>query len=163
RRSALRRLILTGRFLERMRAVAPLRTRCARAASRTAVALTMLALACDPGPPAGQLPVHPVEGIVRFQGKPLAGALVSFRPVDEAKFGDSTPRPTGQTDQDGRFRLMTYSAGDGAPAGSYLVTIAGQARSQDEPPSLLDAKRIVTKTDVLRGRFLDPKTSGLKA
>jgi len=139
-----------------------LRTRCARALALAALFLVIFP-ACNPDRPTGVHPVHPVEGQVRFQGKPLAGAEVSFHPVDESKFGDSIPRPTGHTDEEGRFKLMTYVMGDGAPAGSYLVSIAGVGRAESEQGNLLDPKRVVAKTDLLRGRFLDPKTSGLKA
>jgi hypothetical protein len=119
---------------------------------------------CEPGAPAcGKHAVYPVEGKVLFQGKPLAGADVSFYPADESKYGESVPRPTGQTDAEGRFRLMTYTQGDGAPAGAYIVTVSGLARPSSEPGSLLDPKRFMAKTDVLNGRFVDPKTSGLKA
>jgi hypothetical protein len=64
--------------------------------------------------------VYPVRGQVFFQGKPAAGALVLFHPVN----GDpTTVRPHGRVDQDGIFVLSTYEARDGAPAGEYVVTI----------------------------------------
>jgi hypothetical protein len=134
-----------------------------RGAALAALVLLASCPACGPRPPTGKFTVYPVEGSVLFEGKPLAGAGVSFHPVDESRFGDAVPRPTGQTDREGRFRLMTYAEGDGAPAGSYLVSVAGVSRPLNEPGNLLDPSRTVTKTDVLRGRFLDPKTSGLKA
>ena len=65
--------------------------------------------------------VYPVRGQVLFQGKPAAGALVLFHPVNDAD--SQTERPHGQVDQDGVFVLSTYGARDGAPAGDYVVTI----------------------------------------
>jgi hypothetical protein len=135
----------------------------ARASSLAAVAVLALSPGCNPERPVGKHPVHPVEGQVLFQGKPLAGAEVSFHPVDEAKFGDSVPHPTGHTDNDGRFRLTTYTRDDGAPVGSYFVGVAGAARPESESADLLDPKRALTKTDVLAGRYLDPRKSKLKA
>ena len=45
-------------------------------------------------------PVHPVEGQVLVNGKPPAGAQVTFHPV--GKDGDDVRRPTGQVDANGR-------------------------------------------------------------
>ena len=134
-----------------------------RTASAVALAGFTLLVGCDSGPPAGKHPVYPVEGQVLFNGKPVANAVVSFHPVDESKFGDSIPRPTGQTDENGRFQLMTYYSGDGAPEGSYLVSIAGRGRPLAEAGNLLDSAKSAGKADVLQGRFVNPKTSGLKA
>jgi hypothetical protein len=118
--------------------------------------------ACGPTAPAGPIPIHPVEGQVLFRGKPVAGALVSLHPADESKFGAVVPRPTGRTDGDGRFRLTTYAGNDGAPAGSYLVSVAGLSQSEGESGSLMDPKRPLTTKDVLGGRYLDPKATGLE-
>lgn len=128
-----------------------------------AFALLVCVPACDSGPPAGPLPVQPVKGQVLFGGKPLAGAQVTFHPVDETKMGTSIVRPTGQTDDDGRFQLMSYTSGDGAPVGSYLVTVNGLTRPSSEGNVLPDPKRPPPRADVLKGRYLDPKKSGLKA
>jgi len=135
----------------------------ARVWSFAGMTCLVLCLGCDSGLQAGQHPVHPVEGQVLFNGKPLAGAQVSLHPVDESKFGDSVPRPMGQTDDNGRFKLMTYISGDGAPEGSYLVAVAGQARPQAEAGNLLDAAKSAGKPDPLGNRYINPKTSGLSA
>ncbi|MDR3634758.1 MAG: hypothetical protein P4L84_13220 [Isosphaeraceae bacterium] len=127
------------------------------------VSLAALVTACNSERPAGQVAVYPVKGQVLFGGKPVAGALVTFHPVDESKTGAAVVRPTGQTDDDGRFELMSYTRGDGAPAGSYLVSIAGLARPSSEGSVLPDPKRPPPKTDVLKGRFLDHKKNNLKA
>ncbi len=119
--------------------------------------------ACEPARPPGRFPTQPVKGRVLFQGKPLAGALVTFHPEDESKFTKDVPRPTGHTDEDGRFRLTTTTADDGAPAGAYLVAVAGLARPQNEGTVLPDPKRPLIRADITKGRYLDPKKSGLKA
>ncbi len=133
------------------------------AASLALLALSALVPACDPGRPAPRYAAYPVKGTVLFQGKPLAGALVSFHPVDESHFGKDIPRPTGRTDDAGRFQLTTTTADDGAPAGSYLVAVAALSRPQNEGSVLPDPKAVLAKADVTKGRFLDPKKSGLKA
>jgi hypothetical protein len=67
-----------------------------------------------------RIPVYPVHGQIRFEGKPAPGATVIFHPVEDA--GDDF-RPTGQVGPDGSFSLSTYDKDDGAPAGDYTVTV----------------------------------------
>ena len=69
---------------------------------------------------ADRLDVHPVAGQVTFNGKPAAGALVVFHPKDPT-VGEL--KPNARVDQQGNYSLSTYSAGDGAPAGEYTVTV----------------------------------------
>ena len=59
----------------------------------------------------------PVSGIVRYAGQPVAGADVVFQP-------QQGPMATGQTDEQGRFQLMTFQPGDGAVPGEYAVMIS---------------------------------------
>jgi hypothetical protein len=61
----------------------------------------------------------PVSGIVTLNGKPLAGATVTFHLVGDDREGRLA---TGQTDKTGTFRLKTGS-GDGARPGEYKVVI----------------------------------------
>jgi hypothetical protein len=88
-------------------------------------------------------PVVPVNGIVTFDGKPLPGALIVLHP----KNGGSTaaPAPRAQVEKDGSFRFTTYQAGDGAPPGEYVATIAwyklvGQAGDVKAGPNVLPPK-----------------------
>jgi hypothetical protein len=61
-----------------------------------------------------------VQGAVTLDGKPLAGAMVTFLPSGEKGGG----RPAGgRTDADGSFRLTTFKADDGALPGHYRVTV----------------------------------------
>jgi hypothetical protein len=58
-----------------------------------------------------------VEGTVTLNGEPLAGAKVTFTP-DEG-------RPaTGVTNQEGRYRLTTKKANDGAAVGRHRISIS---------------------------------------
>jgi hypothetical protein len=61
--------------------------------------------------------LNPVSGKVLYEGKPLAGALVSFHPED-SKFGVAT----GYSKEDGTFTVVTGDVA-GAAAGSYKVTV----------------------------------------
>ena len=100
---------------------------------------------------------YPARGQVLWNGKPVAGVKVVL--IDEDK--EHVIRPSGTTDDDGRFFLSTYSNGDGAPAGSYAAMIVtplpepkGQAGSQQpaKPPP---------PTSKVPVRYSKAETSGL--
>ena len=82
--------------------------------------LTMTLLSGCSKPDADRLDVHPVAGRVTFNGNPASGALVVFHPKDPT-VGEL--KPNARVDQQGNYSLSTYSAGDGAPAGDYAVTV----------------------------------------
>ncbi len=88
------------------------------AAGLLAAGLALSSLSCGTS---GDKPVYPVRGQAFFQGKPMAGALVLFQPVNDPD--PRAPRPRGRVDKEGAFTLSTYKANDGAPAGDYVVTI----------------------------------------
>ena len=69
----------------------------------------------------GALPLHPVTGTLKVDGKPLEATSVALMPVDIA----SKAKPAvGMTDKDGNFKIATN--GDrGAAAGSYKVVLGG--------------------------------------
>ena len=95
------------------------------------------------------------------------GALVIFERSAGAAApgGGSSPiRATGRTGSDGTFELMTYVGNDGAPAGDYLVGISS-VPARTEGGIFQAAPGSITKgnPDVLRGRFAEPRSSGLKA
>lgn len=75
-------------------------------------------------------PTFAVTGRVLDGSKPLANATVVFHPLDGADA--VTPRPRGKTDETGTFRLTTYDADDGAPAGQYRVTVEQWATPNPE-------------------------------
>ena len=69
-------------------------------------------------------PLHPVKGVVTRNDKPLARALVRFRPVKD----DAFLSLTAVTDAQGRFELFTQTVRGnvkrpGGPEGAYRVTI----------------------------------------
>src|SRR5689334_3222440 len=68
----------------------------------------------------GRKTVHPVHGQLLLNGRPVSHATVTFHPVSTAA---EELRPSGQTDEEGNFRLTSYAAGDGAPEGQYAVTV----------------------------------------
>lgn len=68
---------------------------------------------------------YPVEGEVRYRGKPLAEATVLFHPVSAAAPG--LAQPMAITDEQGKFRLTTARSDDGAVPGDYAITVTQPA------------------------------------
>jgi hypothetical protein len=61
----------------------------------------------------------PIRGtVVRANGAPLTGGLITFCPKDPTK-----GHALGTIGRDGRFELGTYGKDDGAMLGTYTVTI----------------------------------------
>ena len=82
-----------------------------------AVAITVMLVGCS-GRPANRPATYPVSGIVQFSGSPVAGATVGFQ--SKQPQGRSA---SGITDAQGRYKLTTFSQGDGAPPGDYGVIV----------------------------------------
>ncbi len=137
------------------------------------VAVMTAAVACNQALQ-GRLPVYSVKGRVLYKGSPLAAALVVFEraeTVPPRSSRDSAPaagtgpvRATGRTGPDGYFELMTYQGNDGAPAGEYRVGISSTP-PHSESGIFSNSPGTVLKgnPDVLRGRYADPRSSGLRA
>jgi hypothetical protein len=90
-----------------------------------------------------RVPVVPVDGTVSFDGKPLAGAMIVLHPKNGGS--NLAPAPRAQVEKDGSFRFTTYEAGDGAPPGEYIATIAwyklvNQAGDVKAGPNVLPPK-----------------------
>jgi len=89
-----------------------------RRRSSVGCALVPLVLLVVPGCGGKGKPVR-VNGSVTLDGKPLAGATVTFVPAGAAR----GRMAGGITDGDGQFRLTTFAEGDGALPGEYKVTV----------------------------------------
>lgn len=99
-----------------------------------------------------RIPVHPASGLVSVDGRPVGGVEVRLYPDDRP--GDlDAPRPYATTDDDGRFVLGTFGDGDGAPAGSYRITLFWP----DVPPGP------TPPNDRLGGRYANPEQTDFRA
>lgn len=103
--------------------------------------------------------LHPVSGVVTYQGQPAAGArvvLVSATPKEMK--GKDAAIPAATADAQGKFRITSFVEGDGAPAGEYAVTVTWieVLKPSNDPESQIERDR-------LKGKYVDPTTSGLKA
>lgn len=119
----------------------------------------MLAAACVAafaGCGSDRLPTVPARGRVLFKGAPAPYVAMVFKPV--------TPPPGGEqlafsasTDEEGKFEIQTYDAGDGAPAGTYQVGLTWFVSDLKET----DPENRIGKKDRLQGKYADPASSGL--
>ena len=115
--------------------------------------LALAAVGC--GGSDGRKPTFPTRGKVLVGGKPAAKAQVTFHPRSDPD--GKSPRPSATVEADGSFTLQTYTAGDGAPAGDYAVTVSWP---QGESPIGGDAD---AGPDRLGNRYSNPKTTTLSA
>jgi hypothetical protein len=97
-----------------------------------------------------QRPTHQIVGKVTFDGKPVPGAYIVFRGVGKER---RLPRADGYVEADGTYRLSTYTAFDGVPAGDYAITVELR-----KPLFTLEGKR---GPNLLPARYADSTTSGL--
>jgi len=122
--------------------------------------LVLPAAGCGPSGPK----LNPATGTVTYQGKAVEGAAVGFR-SEEAK-----ATATGMTDAQGRFKLSTLQAGEGAPAGKYKVTVTKFTSSgaSSGPVSMEEAAKKGSRPaakgpeNQLPAKYADPATSSLE-
>jgi hypothetical protein len=138
-------------------------------AGRLAIAIsTSVWLSCS-STPGKNPPIYPVKGKVLHQGKPIASGVVVYEL--EGGVAEGTPavagggplRATGRIEPDGSFRLIAFPGAEGVPEGRYKVGIS--SRPPRTEGGVLGASADAVKKgdpDVLRGRYADPKTSGLR-
>lgn len=103
-------------------------------------------------------PVIEVGGQLLVEGKPAAHASIALHPISDS--GSMIQRSVGITQQDGSFKLTTFSVDDGAPAGEYIVTIIWP----DESVPIDECECVdPTEHDRLFGVYADPVKSKLRA
>lgn len=118
----------------------------------------VLALAAGCGGAGDRRPVYPVRGSVFVKGQPAAGARIFFSPAANPT-DPRAWRPFAVVDKDGSFRLTTYLAFDGAPAGDYVVTVTWAVK----PAGTSGADDGTVSPDRLKGVYGDPRKPKLKA
>jgi hypothetical protein len=110
----------------------------------------------------GRLATYPVTGTVIVDSQPAHGALVIFCPVEGQDAELMRLRPAAETGPDGKYQLTTFETHDGAPAGKYQVMVRWGG-PRPESSSEMRSDRARRPPDRLRGRFMNPQTSGLTA
>ena len=95
--------------------------------------------------------VYAVRGEVFVNGQPASGATIVLHPCDKAK-----GLPAYATVQeDGSFKMSTYSKFDGATLGDYIVTVSWSDERIDDGETIFGP-------DKLGERYGKRESSGLK-
>jgi hypothetical protein len=117
-----------------------------------AIVLVQLLSGCSAGSKPYQ--TAPVAGLITLDGKPLAGAHVTFMPVPEAQSGrQSGPEASGDTADNGRYSLKTAFGDAGASVGKNRVMIT--TRKTELDPTNPDRSKEVAKEQVPGKYFTD--------
>jgi len=117
-----------------------------------------------------RLPTYPVTGRVTSQGKPVAGAAITFVPT--GKEGEAA---SAITDSEGKYALTTWEAGDGARPGQYRVKVSKQEQATVDPSKMVqnlsieDEQKIYVENKkppppakrLIPSKFENEQTSGL--
>ncbi len=112
------------------------------------------------------------EGVLTYQGQPVAEAIIEMRPAAE---GVTNGVAVGRTDAQGKFQMMTDRPGDGAMPGQYktvvkkeVETIDGMTREEYTKKQEAEGKKdvIFDKSKVkveslLPTKYSDPETTPL--
>jgi hypothetical protein len=93
-----------------------------------AVSGVALLLSGCPGEPMGDetLPTVPVHGTLMVNGKPARNAFVNLIPdvpIKSPSVSRTKVSPNAQVDKEGNFKISTFNEADGAPPGTYKVSI----------------------------------------
>ena len=114
-------------------------------------------------------PTYPVTGTVTSQGKPVAGAVITFVPTDKGEAASAI------TDSEGKYALTTWEAGDGARPGQYGVKVSKQEQAAVDPSKMVQNLSIEEEQKIyveskkppppakrlIPSKYEDDRTSGL--
>jgi hypothetical protein len=98
-------------------------------------------------PPFERVPVYPVCGQLFIHGKAAVNARIQLHDLSDIALGRLRPHAIVQAD--GSYRLTTFNTEDGAPVGTYAVTVTWPA----PPKRRFDPEG----PDQLKGRYADPR------
>jgi 5-hydroxyisourate hydrolase-like protein (transthyretin family) len=101
--------------------------------------------------------VYPVSGQVIYNGQPAAGVKVFLFPTSAPMVPRIPSNPRGETDNDGRFTLTTYTSGDGAAEGGYQVLLLWPDGSDGEEAT---GDRLLGWYDVVNSKLTAQIQSG---
>jgi hypothetical protein len=105
---------------------------------------------------------YPVNCSVTVDGKPAAGVMVVFCPVDGAP-QLMRERPIGITDSEGKFQLTTLGSNDGVPAGQYKVLVRWPSGTPKQSDPYSDVPPMGKGPDQLKGKYFNLDRTPLTA
>ena len=128
------------------------------------VSLVLLSVVALVGCKSDRPLIVPVSGVVTIEGKPLANAAIAFMPVGGGRFG------YGATDEDGQFKIGTFTDSDGAIVGEHRISITlqdiispaamGRTPEEEEEMDRRGESLWVFKSRIPE-KYASPETSGI--
>lgn len=101
----------------------------------------------------------PVAGRLVQNGKGLTAGVLTFHPPPGVTYNGD--RPACTLGEDGVFTVRTYPHGDGAPPGTYKVTLSGDLITRLKKPQYADPAKtpleVVVPDDGLKDAVLEVK------
>lgn len=104
------------------------------------------------------MPLGRVSGQVTYKGQVVPDGIIYFVP-------EQGPAASSPIDTQGRYRLTTYSSGDGAVIGNHKVYFAPQADSGGADENLVESAEVPPPPDdpgYLPHNYRSPETSGFE-
>ncbi|HUY91877.1 MAG TPA: hypothetical protein VMV10_24265 [Pirellulales bacterium] len=125
-----------------------------------------LALGCSKGKVVDGPPGKAVSGIVRYQGQPVAEAIVTFMSPSHTAYGS--------TDNEGHFKLSSPGRGENVPFDHYQVTVSKVAaapttelteeqKHTPPDPKSLRSQQVAPPQDLLPAKYKAAESSELSA
>lgn len=135
------------------------RTTAAAAGLTLTLAMALGSAGCGGGSEPG---VNPVSGRVTYKGEPVTTGDVYFSPE-----GASARGAQGKLDSSGNYSLGTFTAKDGAYAGTYKVSIVSRGPDKPVPKKMvgkmLEEDMQGTGDPLIPKKYFNAETSGLAA
>lgn len=116
---SIRRVAGVAHIIDRIEVLGP--SLLSKLSAAAVLCATLLLAGCGAGDGVERLTVHPVQGSVTFEGKPLPNAQIAFHPKNPTD--QRAKVALGTSDANGTFQLTTYDTHDGAVAGEFTVTV----------------------------------------
>ncbi|HEY0983553.1 MULTISPECIES: hypothetical protein [unclassified Schlesneria] len=97
--------------------------------------------------------IVPASGVIKLDGKPVAGINIRFTPINETK---SVGGAWAVTKDDGSFTVMHWTNKEGITPGSYMVSFSRMVKQDGSPLGPNDSPAMVRAKETIAARWNNP-------